>query len=135
MSLLRYLLDTNILSQLVNNPFGAISARIQSRGIDTVCTSVLVAAELRFGAAKSGSRRLGDRVDQVLSGVRVLPLDVPADRQYAALRSKLARDGKLIGSTDLFIAAHALVLDLTLVTANVSEFARVYDLRIENWLD
>lgn len=134
MSLLRYLLDTNILSQVVNDPFGAVSVRIRSRGIDTVCTSILVAAELRFGAAKSGSRRLSDRVDQVLSGLRVLPLEVPADRHYAALRSKLAREGQLIGPTDLFIAAHALALDLTLVTANVGEFSRVPDLRVEDWL-
>lgn len=135
MSLFRYLLDTNILSQVVVDPFGSVADRIQSRGIDTVCTSVLVAAELRFGAAKSGSRRLGDRVEQALSGLAVLPLDVPADRHYATLRDKLTRQGQMIGPTDLFIAAHALALGLTLITGNVGEFSRVPDLPIENWLD
>jgi tRNA(fMet)-specific endonuclease VapC len=133
-NLLRHLLDTNVLSRVVDDPFGRVSVRIQSHGIDTVCTSILVAAELRFGAAKSGSRRLAERVDRVLRGITVLPFEPPADRYYGELRSHLMREGRPIGPTDLFIAAHALALDLTLVTANVGEFSRVPDLRVENWL-
>jgi tRNA(fMet)-specific endonuclease VapC len=131
----RYLLDTNMISAVVDDPFGAVASRVQSRGIDTVCTSIVVAAELRFGAEKSGSRRLQQRVDQVLAGTAVLPLEPPADRHYARLRHMLMQKGQPIGPTDLFIAAHALALDLTLVTANTGEFSRVPELRVENWLD
>ena len=79
---LRYLLDTNIVSDLVRNPKGAIASQISIRGEDTVCTSVVVAAELRYGAEKSGSRTLGTRIDLILSAMDVLPLEPPADRRY-----------------------------------------------------
>ncbi len=84
--------------------------------------------------AKKGSARLAERVDQTLEGLEVLPLDGGADRHYAEIRAHLSRKGQPIGSNDLLIAAHALALDLTLVTANVDEFSRVPGLFIENWV-
>ncbi len=131
---LRYLLDTNILSDLVRDPQGTVASRISSAGEGTVCTSIVVAAELRFGAAKSGSSRLADRVDLLLSALNVLPLESPADRHYGEIRQQLTRRGTPIGPNDLLIASHALTLDLTMVTANAGEFSRVPGLRIENWL-
>ena len=131
---LRYLLDTNILSDLVRDPQGTVASRISSAGEGTVCTSIVVAAELRFGAAKSGSSRLADRVDLLLSALNVLPLESPADRHYGEIRQRLTRRGTPIGPNDLLIASHALSLDLTMVTANAGEFSRVPGLRIENWL-
>ena len=130
---LRYLLDTNVLSALVRDPQGPIAQRIAAVGEDTVCTSVVVAAELRYGAHKSGSVRLAERIDLILSTLEILPLDVPADRHYGDIRQRLARLGTPIGPNDLLIAAQALALDLTVVTANEREFARVPGLRIENW--
>ena len=131
---LRYLLDTNILSDLIRDPQGRVASRISSAGERTVCTSIVVAAELRFGAAKSGSSKLADRVDLLLSAPDVLPLESPADRHYGEIRQRLTRRGTPIGPNDLLIASHALSLDLTMVTANAGEFSRVPGLRIENWL-
>jgi len=131
---LAYLLDTNILSDLVRNPQGVVAARIAKAGEDTVCTSVIVAAELRYGASKSNSTKLAERIDLILSALEILPLEPPADRQYAALRHHLTRQGTPIGPNDLLIAAHALASDLTVVTANVGEFSRAPGLKVENWL-
>jgi len=131
---LAYLLDTNILSDLIRNPQGMVAARIAKAGEDTVCTSVIVAAELRYGASKSHSTKLAERIDLILSALEILPLETPADRQYAAIRHHLSRQGTPIGPNDLLIAAHALASDLTVVTANVGGFSRVPGLKVENWL-
>ena len=131
---LAYLLDTNILSDLVRHPQGVVAAQISKAGEDTVCTSIIVAAELRYGATKSNSVKLADRVDLILSALEILPLDTPADHQYASLRHHLTRQGTPIGPNDLLIAAHALANDLTVVTANAGEFSRVPGLKVENWL-
>jgi len=131
---LRYLLDTSILSDLIRAPQGTVARRISSAGEQTICTSIVVAAELRFGAEKSASRPLADRIDLILSALDVLPLESPADRHYGRIRQHLARQGTPIGPNDLLIAAHALTLDLTVVTANAREFSRVPGLRVENWL-
>ena len=131
---LRYLLDTSVVSDLIRNPRGVAAGRMATVGEDAVCTSIVVAAELRFGAAKSGSPKLADRIDLILSALEVLPLEPPADRHYGDIRQSLARQGTPIGPNDLLIAAHARALDLMVVTANAREFFRVPGLRIENWL-
>ncbi len=132
---LRYLLDTNILSALVRAPQGPVATRIAADGESAICTSIVVAAELRFGAVKSGSTKLSDRVDAILSALEVLPLEAPVDRHYATLRWALWRRGEPIGPNDMLIAAHALSQGLTVVTANVGEFSRVSGLSVENWLE
>lgn len=131
----RYLLDTNILSELVTNPQGAISEHIARVGETNVCTSVIVAAELRFCARKRQSRRLTNNVNAILAAIEVLPLEEPADQAYGELRANLERRGGVIGPNDMLIAAHALSLDKVVVTANRREFARVPGLRVENWLE
>ncbi len=131
---LAYLLDTNILSDLVRNPQGMVAAQITRAGEDTVCTSIIAAAELRYGAIKSNSAKLAERVDILLSALEILPLETPADHQYASLRHRLTREGTPIGPNDLLIAAHALANDLTVITANVGEFSRVPGLKVEDWL-
>jgi tRNA(fMet)-specific endonuclease VapC len=131
----RYLLDTNIISDLITNPRGKVSRRIARKGEGTVCTSIVVASELRFGAAKSGSPKLVSRVEEILEAIDVLALDEPSDRRYAQLRVQLERAGTPIGPNDMLIAAHALALGLTMVTANTDEFGQVAHLPVENWLD
>ena len=131
---LAYLLDPNILSDLVRNPQGIVGARIAKKGEDTICTSIIVAAELRYGAAKSNSGKLAERIELILSALTILPLEAPADHQYATLRHHLTRQGTPIGPNDLLIAAHAIASDLTVVTANVGEFSRVPGLKVENLL-
>lgn len=135
MSLHRFMLDTNIVSQVVRESFGPVARRLEARGIHRVCTSIFVAAELRYGAIQAKSEKLGQRIDRVLSQLAVLPFEQPADRSYADLRNHLMMVGYPIGPTDMFIAAHALSLDLTLVTDNVREFSRVPGLKVENWID
>lgn len=131
---LRYLLDTNMLSDLIRHPQGPVANRIASAGENTVCTGIVVAAELRYGAEKSSSQEIADRVDLVLNAFTILPLEPPADRIYAQIRHRLTERGTPIGPNDLLIAAHALALDLTVVTANEGEFSRVPGLKVENWL-
>jgi tRNA(fMet)-specific endonuclease VapC len=131
---MRYLLDTNILSDLVRHPQGLVAAHIARVGEDQIATSIIVAAELRFGAAKLGAARLAAQVETVLGPIMVLPFEPPADVAYGVIRARLERAGTPISANDLFIAAHAVALGLTLVTANEKEFTRVAGLRCENWL-
>jgi predicted nucleic acid-binding protein len=77
---LRYLLDTNIVSDLVRHPQGSVAKRIQEHGEHAICTSIIVAAELRYGGVRSASKELVDRIDLLLSAIEVLPLEDPADR-------------------------------------------------------
>ena len=130
----RYMLDTNIISDLVKNPQGRAAKRIAKVGEDNICTSIIVAAELRYGCAKSGSKRLLKAVEDLLSEIPVLPFDVPADAEYGGIRSALEATGRPIGSNDLLIAAHAHATGATVVTANVDEFKRIRGLSVENWL-
>jgi len=130
----RYLLDTNIVSDLVRNPQGRISQRIRTVGEAQVCTSIIVAAELRYGSAKKGSPRLAAQLDAVLSALEVLAFEAPADTTYGSLRARLEQSGRLIGANDLLIAAQALSLGHVLVTGNEGEFAGVSGLSCENWL-
>jgi len=132
---LRYLLDTNILSDLVRSPQGLVAQKIAATGEKSICTSVVVAGELRFGASKLGSERLSNQLNSILSAIDVLPLEEPADQRYGELRADLDKRGKTIGPNDMLIAAHALMLDCIMVTTNVREFSRVPTLRVENWLN
>jgi tRNA(fMet)-specific endonuclease VapC len=130
---LRYLLDTNILSALIRQPQGQVASTLARRGCATVCTSIVVAAELRFGARKLGSKTLTAKVDDLLASLPVLALDAGADRIYAEVRLQLEQAGTPIGPNDMLIAAHALESGLTLVTDNLDEFGRVEGLQVENW--
>ena len=129
-----YLLDTNILSSLVRQPQGPVRDRIADVGEDNVLTSVIVACELRYGAAKRGSRRLTRQVETVLGALTVRPIESDVERFYVSIRVALEKKGTPIGAYDMLIAAHARALDAVCVTDNVSEFERVPALKVENWL-
>jgi tRNA(fMet)-specific endonuclease VapC len=130
----RYLLDTNILSALIRNPQGPVAARIGQVGEAAICTSIICAAELRYGAAKRGSARLTGQMETVLGAVDILPFETPADAVYGKIRCQLEQAGTPIGGNDLLIAAQAKALGFTVVTDNEREFARVEGLAWENWL-
>lgn len=130
----RYLLDTNIVSDLVRNPQGRIAERIREVGERRVCTSIIVSAELRYGAAKKGSPRLTTQLTAVLSALDILPIEAPADVIYGELRARLEQSGQPIGGNDLLIAAQAVALGHTIVTDNQREFACISELPLENWL-
>jgi len=129
-----YMLDTNIVSDLIRNPQGKAAKQIARLGDDNICTSVIVAAELRYGCAKNGSSRLHEAVEDLLGEINVLPFDVPADAEYGNIRADLEAAGKPIGGNDLLIAAHARTAGATIVTANTGEFKRIRGLKVENWL-
>lgn len=130
----RFLLDTNIISDAIRNTRGSCAARIGEEQPEDICTSIVVAAELRYGVEKKGSAELSSRVDLALASIEVVPLSGDADYAYGRLRADLERAGKVIGANDMLIAAHALALDAVLVTDNTAEFSRIGELRLENWL-
>lgn len=136
---MRFLLDTNIVSDLVRHPHGRAARRIAEVGEADICTSIIVAAELRYAAARKASQRLMEQLESVLRVIEVLPFESPADVVYGALRARLEEIGQPIGlvyikANDLLVAAHALTLRCTLVTDNEREFSAIKALPVENWL-
>jgi tRNA(fMet)-specific endonuclease VapC len=132
-----YLIDTNVLSEIVKNPGGRAARehqRVTEDSANEVLISIIAACELRFGVMKKGSSRLAARIDELLAGTRIASLNAGADQTYAHLRADLERRGQIIGQNDMLIAAHAIALEAILVTDNVREFRRVKGLRVENWL-
>lgn len=130
----KYLLDTNILSDLIRNPNGRAAQQLKKYGEHTVATSLIISAEIRFGMKKSGNRTVVKRVGQLLEHIPILPLEKSVDEHYSAIRHHLEKRGTPIGPNDLIIAAHARALGLIMVTDNEREFKRVPNLQVENWL-
>ena len=128
------MLDTNIASDMIRHPAGAVSTRMAAMGPEC-CISALVASELRYGAEKRASPRLTHLVEALIRRLTVVPYENLSTLHYASIRTDLTAKGALIGPVDLFIAAHARSLDLTLVTNNLREFSRVEGLKVENWLE
>ncbi len=135
MSLL--LLDTNIISDMMRNLQGVAAGRAraasETRGAEPLCTSIVVQCELEFGLARTHSPRLEVAYRAVMPSIEVMPLDSEVAGHYARLRATLEADGQPMGANDLLIAAHALALGATLVSADAA-FARIPGLKLENWL-
>ena len=131
---MRYLLDTNILSALIRSPRGSVAERIREIGEAGIYTSVIVAAELRYGALRKGSERLSRQIEAVLDTIPITSWQPPNDGIYAELRLGLEQAGTPIGANDLLIATQALADASVLVTDNTREFARISGLTIENRL-
>ena len=130
---MRRTLDTNICSYILRrHPQGMIE-RFAALDREQLWLSAIVAAELRFGAAKLGVPRFQAAVEAWLAGFDVRPWPVEATAQYAQVRAALERAGKPIGGMDLMIAAHALAEDSVLITNNAREFHRVPGLAVEEW--
>lgn len=130
---MRYLLDTNVLSQLMRDPHGDVAQHLAQHTEADVFTSIIVACELRYGALKKGSAALTQRVEQLLASLDVTALGPGVDEAYAAIRTDLESRGLPIGANDLLIAAHAIAENATLVTDNTDEFRRITGLAVENW--
>ncbi len=131
---LTHMLDTNIVSDLIRNPSGIVRDRIRMVGETSVCVSIIVAAEIRFGCAKKQSERLSRQAEAILGVLPVMPVDQPVDKEYAMIRADLESRGQPIGPNDMLIAAHAKVLGLVFVTDNIDEFNCIPGLQILNWL-
>ncbi|MBZ4211618.1 MAG: type II toxin-antitoxin system VapC family toxin [Rhodoferax sp.] len=131
---IRYLLDTHICIYVINARPAAVLARFVEHEVDGLGISAITASELYWGVCKSGSVRNRTTLEKFLSPLAVLDYDLGAARKYGELRAYLEQQGTPIGPLDQQIAAHALALDVTLVTNNVREFERVPGLRLENWI-
>ena len=130
----RYMLDTDTCSYVMKRSHPLVLKRLQALPLSDVCMSVVTKAELLYGVEVS-PKRAQDAAALVafLPYVEVLDLDEDAAVHYAEIRADLKKRGAMIGANDLFIAAHARALGLTLVTNNTAEFERVNGLDIENW--
>jgi tRNA(fMet)-specific endonuclease VapC len=131
---MRYLLDANIISNLVRFPKGDVYRKLDEVGHDKVFTSIIVASEIKFGVEKNGSVDLARKVHAVISRLPIVSFEAPADEFYASIRAQLEKLRNTIGPNDLLIASHALALGAILVTHNEREFSRVPGLKVENWL-
>ena len=119
---------------MIRDPRGHVYKQVRRVGVERVGVSIIAVGELRFGIARKHSERLGNALEEILEAIGVLPFIEPASQTYGELRAALERAGTPIGPNDLWIAAHALACDATLVTDNEREFGRVPGLRVENWL-
>ena len=129
-----YLLDTNICIYIAKRQPSAVASRFEKLRPGDVGMSIVTYLELVYGAWKSARKQENVATVQELSRlILVQPLDTAVADHYGRIRSELERAGSPIGAYDLLIAAHALSLDLTLVTNNLREFARISGLRVENW--
>jgi len=129
-----FMLDTNAISDAVKNPTGFVAHHLGTLLPGQAIISVIVEGELRYGIAKASAVSLEKRVNALLSLIPTDGIDYVVARRYGLLRAYLTAKGTPIGMNDLWIAAHALVRSLILVTDNESEFRRVPGLVIENWL-
>jgi len=132
-----YLLDTNIISHMMRNPTGIAAQRALEKArqnpANAMLTSVIVECELLFGLRRQTSPRWQQQYQWAMGSIEVLALEPQVAKTYAELRTHLETLGTPIGPLDTLIAAHALSLGATLVSAD-AEFASVPDLKIENWL-
>ncbi len=128
------LLDTNICIYIINAKPAAVLQRFRDYRMGEIAICSVVAAELAYGVAKSGSARNRQALEMFLAPLMILPFDEAAVWAYGDLRSDLERRGQPIGALDTMIAAHALSQNATLVTNNLSEFERVPGLQLENWV-
>lgn len=127
-----FMLDTDTVSFALRG-VGEVGVRIAERRPSELCMSAITLAELRFGASKRRSQKIGRAIDSFLSGVAVLPFDAAAADRFGTVAAALANDGEPIGQMDTLIAAHALSVGATLVTNNARHFSKVAGLKFTNW--
>ncbi len=131
-----YMLDTDISSYIMKRSDAAVLRRLPGVPVGDVCISVITKSELLYGVEVSPRRQQNQAaLDAYLRYVEVLDFPDEAALHYAQIRAGLKLHGTIIGANDLFIAAHARCLGLTLVTNNTREFGRVQGLNIENWTE
>lgn len=131
----RYLLDTNICIYIINRRPPGVFAHFEALRAGEVAISSITGSELHFGVARSGSSRNLLALEKFLAPLVIAPFDATAMHHYGTLRHRLDAQGTPIGAMDMLIAAHALALNITLVTNNLREFSRVPGLKLENWVD
>ena len=131
---MKVMLDTNICIYIIKQRPSSVLDRLVALPSEDVGISVITVCELRYGASKSARpERNHAALDEFLSPFEIALFDEPATRAYGGIRAALEAKGRPIGPLDLFIAAHAVSLDASLITNNAREFERVPDLVLDNW--
>jgi tRNA(fMet)-specific endonuclease VapC len=131
----RYMLDTNICIYIAKHRPPEVHARFQRLKPGQLVLSAITYGELQYGASKSSQRSNAiAKLEEFVRDIAIECLDSAAVRAYGEIRATLEKQGRLIGNNDLWIAAHALSLDVTLATNNEREFRRVTGLSVENWI-
>lgn len=130
--MLRFMLDADTVSYAIRG-VGQVSARLLDHRPSALCLSSITLAELKYGAEGKRSQKLHRAIRAFMSGIAVMPFDEAAADRFALVAAGLARRGEPIGEFDTLLAAHALTLELTVVTNNTKHFSRVPGLAIENW--
>ena len=130
----RYMLDTDICIYLAKDRYPQVTARFERLHADQPIMSVITYGELHHGANNSSDRsRSLSRLVNLIQEIPVEGLTASAAEAYGRIRVTLQKQGQMIGSNDLWIAAHAMSLGVTLATNNDREFLRVMGLSVENW--
>jgi len=127
----RFMLATDTISYVLRGQ-GNVAAQLTAHTPSAVCLSAISLSELRFGADKCRSKRLHGLIDTFIDTIEVLPFDAVAAALFGRACASLAAKGT-IGTLDTLIAAHALSLNLILVTNNTKHFKQVRGLKTENW--
>ncbi len=131
---MKWMLDTNICIDIIKERPRSVLDRFKDHTVGDIGVSVVTLAELEYGvSASSRPAKNREALDQFVSPLEVAPFDRDATAAYGRLRAALEKKGQMIGSMDLLIAAHAVSLDVRLVTHNSREFGRVPGLKIEDW--
>ena len=131
---MKVMLDTNICIYIIKQKPRSVLERFAAFPVGDLGISVITLAELEYGASKSSEPdRNREALEQFVSPLEIAVFDRPATGVYGKIRALLEKRGRPIGSMDLLIAAHALRLNVRLVTNNMREFKRVPGLRVENW--
>ena len=132
---MKYLLDTNICIYVIKKRPSEVFEKFQTVPLGDIGISVITLCELYFGVEKSSDPEKNKKaLEQFLLPLEIYPLEFSMAIEYGKIRNRLEQKGTPIGSLDIFIAAHAKTLELTLVTNNLHEFERIDGLQIENWI-
>jgi tRNA(fMet)-specific endonuclease VapC len=126
------MLDTDSVSYALRGE-GRVATRILEHRPSELCVSSITLAELRYGAQRRNSAKLHKAIDVLFANLPVLPFDETCAGQFGVLAADLAARGTPIGDFEVLIAAHAMSVRATLITNNVKHFARVDQLKLENW--
>lgn len=133
--MIRFLLDTDFCIELIRGRAPAVLSRLRRRKVGTIGISAITLAELQFGVARSTDPAKNTiALAHFCAPLEICPFDHEAASAYGPIRAALAQVGTPIGPLDTLIAAHAVALEVTVVTNNEREFRRVPGLRVENWL-
>ena len=132
--MLRYMLDTDICIYLAKDRYPQVTARFERLKPDQPVMSAITYGELQFGANKSSQRsRTVSQLAELIQYIPVESVTSSVGQAYGEIRATLERQGRSIGNNDMWIAAHAMAMNVTLATNNEREFLRVTGLSVENW--